>query len=111
MKKKTGETILIIQISSWFIFLQLIGVVVLGFSVFALTDGEDVAKLVQRGSGSDLTVSIYGTASTVLIVVSVMVIIIAFLGCCGAMKVHAQQKLTSIHLTSKFIAITLARLY
>lgn len=76
---------------------QLIGVVVLGFSIFALTDGEDLAKLVQRGSGSNLTVSIYGTASTVLIVVSVMVILIAFLGCCGAMKVCAMLKILFRH--------------
>ena len=72
------------------LFLQLMGVVVLGFGIFALTDGKDVAKLVDWGSvaaGSDLKVALYTTASTVLVVVAILAIIVAFLGCCGAVKV------------------------
>jgi len=71
------------------LFLQLMGVVVLGFGIFALTDGKDVAKLVDWGSvasGSDLKVALYTTASTVLVVVAILAIIVAFLGCCGAVK-------------------------
>jgi len=67
----------------------LMGVIVLGFGIFALTDGKDLAKLVDWGSaasGTDLSVALYSTASVVLITVSILAIVVAFLGCCGAIK-------------------------
>jgi len=65
------------------------GIAVLGFGIFALTDGKDLAKLVNWGSkisGSDLSVALYSTASVVLIIVSILAIVVAILGCCGAIK-------------------------
>lgn len=67
----------------------LMGVIVFGFGIFALTDGKDLAKLVDWGSaasGTDLSVALYSTASVVLITVSILAIVVAFLGCCGAIK-------------------------
>merc|ERR1712043_106260 len=36
--------------------------------------------------GKDLTLSVFTSAAIILIVVSVFVVIVAFFGCCGAMK-------------------------
>jgi len=67
----------------------LMGVVVFGFGIFALSDGKDLAKLVDWGSqvtGSDLRVALYSTASVVLIIASILAIVVASIGCCGAIK-------------------------
>ena len=64
--------------------------VVLGFSIFALTDEEDLATLIDHGSGSDLSLYTSSTASTLLIALSVLTAVIAFLGCCGAKRVRAK---------------------
>ena len=71
-------------------FFQLMGLVVLGFSIFGLVDGRGVAKLVEEGSevmGSSITIDLYNSASVVLIVFSSLIVLISFLGCCGAWKV------------------------
>ena len=70
--------------------LQVMGVVVLGYGIFALSDGKDLARLVEHGAqatGSDFSVALYDSASIVLIVASSLAVIVAFLGCCGAIKV------------------------
>ena len=68
------------------------GVVVMGFGIFALSDGKDLAKLVDWGSqvtGSDLSIALYSTASVVLIIASLLAIAVASIGCCGAIKVRS----------------------
>lgn len=79
---KTIKWLLIISNS----LVIVIGVVVLGFSIFALTDEEDLATLIDHGSGSDLSLYTSSTASTLLIALSVLTVVIAFLGCCGAKR-------------------------
>ena len=66
------------------------GLVVLGFSIYGLVDGRGVSKLVEQGSevmGSSITIDLYNSASVVLIVFSSLIVLLSFLGCCGAWKV------------------------
>jgi len=65
------------------------GCVVLGLSIYALIDGNNLESLVSSGSeavGSDFSVTVYSSAAIILIVVSALVAIVAFFGCCGAIK-------------------------
>ena len=63
---------------------------VLGFSVYALVDGQTISRLVEEGAeelGESISVDIYKSSAVTLIVASSITIIISFLGCCGALKV------------------------
>lgn len=60
-------------------------VIVCAFGIYALVDGKAVSDLVESADSS-LSVNIYTTAAIVLIVVSALVILVTFLGCCGAIK-------------------------
>ena len=64
---------------------------VLGFSIYALVDGQTVSKLVEEGAedlGESISVDIYKSSAIILIVASSIIVITAFLGCCGAIKVR-----------------------
>lgn len=60
------------------------GCVALGIGIYALVDGQALVDLVENSS--DLTLNVYTTAAILFIVVSVMVVIVTFFGCCGAIK-------------------------
>merc|ERR1712156_797739 len=67
----------------------LTGCVVLGFSIYALVDGQTVSNLVEEGAedlGESISVDIYKSSAIILIVASSIIVITAFLGCCGAIK-------------------------
>ena len=77
-----------ISIDATFSF-QLTGCVTLGFSIYALIDGKTVSHLVEEGAsemGESISVDIYKTSAIVLVSASSIVILISFLGCCGALK-------------------------
>ena len=92
-------------------FMQLTGCVTLGFSIYALVDGKTISRLVEEGAselGESISVDIYKTSAIgkkkgvkwdlfkmiiyhiffplVLVIASSVVIVISFLGCCGAWK-------------------------
>ena len=65
------------------------GCVVLGIGIFAIVNGAALMDLVDKANdtlGKDLTLSVFTSAAIILIVVSVFVVIVAFFGCCGAIK-------------------------
>jgi|688.fasta_scaffold1252486_1 hypothetical protein len=67
------------------------GLVVLGFSIYGLVDGRGVSKLVEEGSavtGQKISVDLYSSASVLLIIFSSLIVLLSFLGCCGAWKVR-----------------------
>ena len=88
--------------------MQLTGCVTLGFSIYALVDGKTISRLVEEGAselGESISVDIYKTSAIgkkkremrpfsntvyvfpiVLVIASSVVIVISFLGCCGAWK-------------------------
>lgn len=68
---------------------MLMGLVVLGFSIYSLVDGRGVSTLVEEGAsvmGEVITVDLYSSASIVLIIFSSLIVLLSFLGCCGAWK-------------------------
>jgi len=72
----------------------LLGVAVLGCSIWVLVDSPSFFDILdqaqdvcgQNCDGMDSTISLYASAAYILIVISALVLIIAFFGCCGAMK-------------------------
>ena len=65
------------------------GCVVLGIGIFAIVNGAALMDLVDEANSaldSNLSLSVFTTAAIILIVVSVFVVIVAFFGCCGAIK-------------------------
>merc|ERR1712241_957914 len=67
----------------------LTGCVVLGFSIYALVDGQTVSNLVEEGAedlGESISVDIYKSSAIILIIASSIIVITSFLGCCGAIK-------------------------
>ena len=65
------------------------GCVVLGIGIFAIVNGAALMDLVDEANsaaGTDLSLSVFTSAAIILIVVSVFVVIVAFFGCCGAIK-------------------------
>jgi len=67
----------------------IMGCVVLGIGIFAIVNGAALMDLVDKANdtlGKDLTLSVFTSAAIILIVVSVFVVIVAFFGCCGAIK-------------------------
>jgi len=72
----------------------LLGVAVLGCGIWVLVDSPsffDILDKVQdvcgnNCDGMDSTIDLYASAAYILIVISALVVIIAFFGCCGAIK-------------------------
>lgn len=68
----------------------ILGCAVLGVGIWVLVDSSsfmDLFKQVEDILGdTDISINIYSTASYLLIAVAVIVIIITFFGCCGAIK-------------------------
>jgi len=67
----------------------IMGCVVLGIGIFAIVNGAALMDLVDEANsaaGTDLSLSVFTSAAIILIVVSVFVVIVAFFGCCGAIK-------------------------
>ena len=63
----------------------------LGFSIYALVDGQTVSNLVEEGAedlGESISVDIYKSSAIILIIASSIIVITSFLGCCGAIKVR-----------------------
>lgn len=60
------------------------GCVVLGFGIYVLAAGRDLADLIKDGNGEAIT--LYSSAAIILIIISLFIIVVTFFGCCGAMK-------------------------
>ena len=60
------------------------GCVVLGVGIYALVDGQALMDLVN--TQTDVTLTVFTSAAYILIAVSVLVVIVSFFGCCGAIK-------------------------
>ena len=60
------------------------GCIVLGFGIYVLAAGKDLAELIKDGQGE--AISLYSSAAIILIILSLFVIIVTFFGCCGALK-------------------------
>ena len=66
------------------------GLLLLGIGIFAYVDGQDFNQLVDdiaSANGSDFTIGLYGGTSLLIIVTSCIIVVVSFLGCCGAWKV------------------------
>jgi len=67
----------------------LMGLILLGIGIFAYVDGKDFNKLVDsamQAANSDFTIGLYGGTALLIIAVSTVIVIVSFLGCCGAWK-------------------------
>jgi len=67
----------------------LMGLILLGIGIFAYVDGQDFNKLVDtamKAANLDLTIGLYGGTALLIIAVSSIIVIVSFLGCCGAWK-------------------------
>ena len=62
------------------------GCIVLGFGIYVLAAGQDIAKLIKEGEGEAIT--LYSSAAILLIILSLFIIVVTFFGCCGALKEH-----------------------
>jgi len=74
-------------VTNFLVFIM--GCVVLGIGIFAIVNGAALMDLVDEANSaldSNLSLSVFTTAAIILIVVSVFVVIVAFFGCCGAIK-------------------------
>ena len=60
------------------------GCIVLGFGIYVLAAGADVAKLIKEGAGE--AIPLYSSAAILLIILSLLIIVVTFFGCCGALK-------------------------
>jgi hypothetical protein len=60
------------------------GCLCLGFGIYVLAAGKDLAELIKDGQGE--AISLYSSAAIILIVLSLFVIVVTFFGCCGALK-------------------------
>lgn len=71
------------------------GAVTLGIGIFALSDGDRLADLIEFGSKalkSDISIELYSAGAVTAVVVSSVAIIVAFFGCCGAWKVRRTKQ-------------------
>ncbi len=64
----------------------------LGFGIFALVDGQAVAKLFEHVSGGDFTLHVFGVAAVLVVAASSVLLITSFSGCCGAYLVRDRIK-------------------
>lgn len=66
------------------------GLATLGIGIYALSDGDRLADLVEFGSKSLdeglVVIDLYTTGAMTVVAASSVVIVVAFLGCCGACK-------------------------
>ena len=60
------------------------GCIVLGFGIYVLAAGQDIAQLIKEGAGE--AIPLYSSAAILLIILSLLIIIVTFFGCCGALK-------------------------
>jgi len=72
-----------------------LGVACLGVSIFALVDGSALQDLLSSIDDS-ISIQIYSAAAIVVIVFSSVVVLISFLGCCGAIKENKCMLMTYI---------------
>ena len=68
-----------------FFFLQIVGCVVLGAGIFALIDSSSLIALVEQSS-EEVDIQAFVSAVYIFIAIAIFVIILAFFGCCGAIK-------------------------
>jgi len=67
----------------------LMGIILLAIGIFAYVDGQDFNRLVDtamQGINSDFTIGLYGGTAALIIAISCVIVIVSFLGCCGAWK-------------------------
>ena len=73
------------------IFSQALGIMMLTFSVMAYIDGGVLSDLISMADtdteAGDIVISVFSTASILIMVISCLVVIVSFFGCCGAIKV------------------------
>lgn len=72
--------------------MQVMAFVVCGFGIFALVDGQSFTDLLDKVD-DDSSIDLYVSAAVILVAISVIVIIITFFGCCGAIKVSFNIRL------------------
>ena len=74
-----------------YIFSQALGIMMLTFSVMAYIDGGVLSDLISMADtdteAGDIVISVFSTASILIMVISCLVVIVSFFGCCGAIKV------------------------
>ena len=66
------------------------GLLLLGIGIFAYVDGQDFNQLVDdiaSANDSDFTIGLYGGTSLLIIITRCIIVVVSFLGCCGAWKV------------------------
>ena len=80
-----------------YFYLQLLACVVLGLSIWIVVDAP---SFVDIADSVGVNIVIYDTGCYVLIAISSLVIIITFLGCCGAAK-HSRCLLVTVSRISK----------
>ena len=73
------------------IFSQALGIMMLTFSVMAYIDGGVLSDLISMADtdteAGDIVISVFSTASILIMVISCLVVIVSFFGCCGAIEV------------------------
>jgi len=65
------------------------GIILLAIGIFAYVDGQDFNRLVDTAMqdiNSDFTIGLYGGTAALIIAISCVIVIVSFLGCCGAWK-------------------------
>jgi len=83
-----GKTIKYLLFATNFLVFVL-GCAVLGVGIWVLVDANtfmDLFGQINDILGEDLSISIYSSATYILIAVAVIVILVSFFGCCGAVK-------------------------
>jgi len=89
MEGCVGNTVKYLLFATNFIVF-ILGCAVLGVGIWVLVDSSSFMDLFQQVEdilgNTDISIDIYSTATYILIAVAVIIIIITFFGCCGAIK-------------------------
>ena len=71
---------------------QVLGLVCLGFSLYAYFDEASFSHLVETGAseieGKKIPFNVFKTSSLLLIIASTIIVVISFFGCLGTYKVN-----------------------
>ena len=71
---------------------QVLGLVCLGFSLYAYFDEASFSHLVEKGAseieGKKIPFNVFKTSSLLLIIASTIIVVISFFGCLGTYKVN-----------------------
>ena len=89
------------------------GLLLLGIGIFAYVDGQDFNQLVDdiaSANGSDFTIGLYGGTSLLIIITSCIIVVVSFLGYCGAWKVFRITLCSLIFFQIKYFSIITYRI-